>query len=89
MWEDPDKASNLVALNTGHIEIGFGKPQGQIVGTAPLMCKIVSPYYPDGWFVVSKRSKHQLLSEVRSGFIPDWLRADCYEYHWRKATKNE
>lgn len=87
MWKDPEKILKKIPLFQGFVELGFGRAQGQTVGTSPLMCRIVSDGYPDGWFTISKNSQHKVMSELQSGFIPDWLRADCFEYHWE--LKNE
>jgi len=80
MFKEPDKPSKLIALNKGHIEIGYGKADGQIVGTSPLMCKIVSPGFPEIWFPVKHKSKREIESEIQNGLVPDWMRVDCYNH---------
>jgi hypothetical protein len=68
----------------------FGK--GVRVGFPPIMAKIqgLEPYYPSQPFIVSSLKamlKINKAMEEANGAIPDWLRADCFEYHWR--TRNE
>ena len=68
---------------------------GQRVGTPPIVAKIELPdsmgdAYPKDWFVVkSFQSMHKINQEMYAHandkgmvFIPDWLRADCFEYHY-------
>jgi len=76
----------------------FGK--GQHVGLPPIVARIEVPessgHVPDGWFIVRsfnsmlKINKEMEKTKTADGlvFIPDWLRADCFEYHYL-AIHNE
>jgi hypothetical protein len=86
VWKDPESVLHRFELTQGHLELGFGRADGQTVGTSPLMCRIVSPGYPDEWFSTGCRSQHTVTRDLQKGFIPDWFRAQCYEHAWRKAT---
>ena len=79
MFKDPDKVILMFPLlGGGKIEFGYAvQGGGMTVGTTPLMARITVSegwgHYPDIWFRVGKEyGVHN--------FIPDWLRADCYEY---------
>lgn len=68
----------------------FGK--GMHVGLPPIMAKIEGiSYYPEEPFVVSSRkSMFKINKEMNdSPFIPDWLRADCFEYFWRRKINDQ
>tara|TARA_Y100000034_G_C6737173_1_gene326924 strand:+ start:450 stop:761 length:312 start_codon:yes stop_codon:yes gene_type:complete len=72
---------------------------GQRVGTAPIVARIEVPksngFIPSDWFVVrSFNSMHKINKEIEKTktadglvFIPDWLRADCFEWHYN-AVRN-
>jgi hypothetical protein len=70
------------------VQFGWEKriTDNQYVGTNKIMCRIVVPKdsgdYPDIWFpVISNNSSiTKLTKEVEGLFIPDWMRADCFEY---------
>lgn len=65
--------------------------EGQRVGTAPIMAKIECTGFPDGWFPLQHRKSmfavnremHDQRTPDGNTFIPTWLRAECFEYHWR------
>jgi hypothetical protein len=60
----------------------FGK--GQHVGTPPVMAMFQGVQsYPEDIFITSTHKSMLRIKkemETAKGFIPDWLRADCYEY---------
>lgn len=65
-------------------------------GLPPIMAKIegLTPQYPDKPFIVSKKSMLRINREFEnSPWVPDWLRADCFQYHYkailRKAKEQE
>lgn len=98
MWSDPERALLVYTFFAGGtLEFGWARSNGGMsVGTNPLMARIRIPLsagdYPDGWFVVSgKRSIVKLKSEFDAFggdiFLPDWLRADCFEYHYKRLTQ--
>ena len=68
MFKDPDKVILMFPLlGGGKIEFGYAaQGGGMTVGTTPLMARIT---VSEGW-------GH--YPDI--WFIPDWLRADCYEY---------
>ena len=78
-------------LGGGRVYFGraaFGK--GVRVGFPPIVAKIqgLEPHFPSKPFVVSSRRamfKINKAMEEASGTIPDWLRADCFEFHWKEA----
>jgi len=47
-------------------------------------------YYPDEPFIVSsKKSMHKINAEMKNNpFVPDWLRADCFEYFYKREIIN-
>jgi len=49
----------------------------------------LEPYYPTEPFIVISRNSMLKINKEMEGnrTIPDWLRADCFEYFWR--TRNE
>jgi len=67
----------------------FGK--GQRVGTAPIVAMFqgLEPYYPTEPFIVTSRDSMLKINKEMEGNrnIPDWLRADCFEYFWRKRNE--
>ncbi len=70
----------------GKIDFGYAVYNGGMrVGTAPLMGRIStsSGLYPDIWFKISREygltKLKTIFKEEQQNFIPDWLRADCYE----------
>lgn len=84
-------------LGGGKIEFGHAVPDdGMDGGTAPMMARIsVSEawgHYPDIWFCISKQYSvvklKSLFKEDSTNYIPDWLRADCYEAAYYKATNS-
>ena len=90
MFKDPDKVILMFPLlGGGKIEFGYAVyGGGMTVGTTPLKARITVSegwgHYPDIWFRVGKEyGVHKLktmFKENDTNFIPDWLRADCYEY---------
>jgi hypothetical protein len=102
VWADPDKAILTYPLfGGGTLEFGWARSGGGMsVGTNPLMARVQVPPesggsgVPTGWFVVQKeRSITKLRAyfdaeEAVNGavFLPDWLRADLYEHHYRKLA---
>ena len=104
MWKDPDKAVLTYPIYAGGtLEFGRARSGGGMsVGTNPLMGRVQVPPesggvgVPTGWFVVQKeRSITKLRAyfdaeEAVSGavFIPDWLRADMYEHHYRQLASS-
>ena len=89
MWKDPD----LILLSFplyggGTLEFGYAaRGGGMTAGTAPMMGRISIPEswgrYPSCWFKIERQyGIHKLkgiFKEDQPNFIPDWLRADCYE----------
>ena len=79
---------------TGGGRVYFGRAafgKGMRVGFPSIMAKIqgLEPYYPSEPFIVSSFKamlKINKAMEEANGAIPDWLRADCFEYHWRKGN---
>jgi hypothetical protein len=98
MWLDPEETLVRFELyGSGSIEFGYARRgTGQTVGTAPLMAKVEIPIQswgkkvPNGWFVVrSKRSLVNALKcfkESEANFLPDWLRADLFEFYFYKTN---
>jgi|DEB0MinimDraft_3_1074331.scaffolds.fasta_scaffold07105_8 hypothetical protein len=67
----------------------FGK--GMHVGMPPIMAMFQDiGYYPDEPFIVSsKKSMHKINAEMKNNpFVPDWLRADCFEYFYKREIIN-
>ena len=64
------------------------------MGTNPLMARVSVPSefgglrVPSGWFRVSQEmALHKLralFDERGNNFLPDWLRADLFEHHYRE-----
>jgi len=57
--------------------------EGMHVGTPPIMAMFQGvEHYPDEPFIVrSKKSMLKINAEMKNNpFVPDWLRADCFEY---------
>jgi len=69
----------------------FGR--GVSVGLPPIMAKLegLTPQYPDEPFIVSsKKSMLKINREFEnSPWIPDWLRADCFQYHYNLKAESE
>jgi hypothetical protein len=99
MRKDPDKAVLTYPIFAGGtLEFGYARSGGGMsVGTNPLMGRVQVPPesggvgVPAGWFVVQKERS---ITKVRAEFdgmggalfLPDWLRADLYEHHYRKLA---
>lgn len=94
MFKDPDKVIiTFPLLGGGRIDFGYAVyGGGMTVGTTPLMARITVSegwgHYPDIWFRIGKEygivKLKGMFKENDANFIPDWLRADCYEcayYH--------
>jgi len=65
--------------------------EGMRVGTPPIMAMFQDiEYYPDEPFIVrSKRSMLKINAEMKNNpFVPDWLRADCFEYFYKREIIN-
>lgn len=104
MWKDPDQAVLTYPIFAGGtLEFGYARSGGGMsVGTNPLMARVQVPPesggsgVPAGWFVVQKeRSITKLRAhfdgeQISCGavFIPDWLRADLYEHHYRQLASS-
>ena len=74
--------------------IYFGRStfkKGVNVGFPPLIGKFQGlTGYPDEPFIItSRRTMFKINQEMESmgGFIPEWLRGDCFEYFWRKRNE--
>ena len=91
MWKDPD----LILLSFplcggGYIEFGYAAHGGGMTaGTSPMMGRITgSDYYPKCWFRIERQygpmKLKGIFKEDSENFIPDWLRADCYEGAYKK-----
>jgi hypothetical protein len=91
MWKDPD----LILLSYplcggGTIDFGFAaRCSGMTAGTAPMMGRITgSEHYPKYWFRIERQYGLMKLKSLFRGhqenFVPDWLRADCYEGAYKK-----
>ncbi len=95
MWTEPDRVELTFRLyGGGTIEFARARSErGQTVGTNPLMARVCVPAesggdgVPDGWFPINQRmALHQLkalFNETGDNFVPDWLRADLFEHHYR------
>lgn len=88
----PDKALRTFPLMFGgavHLGRFRFPPKGLRVGTEPLGARILGlDHIPDEWFIItSQRSQARVISELEKGFIPDWLRADCFEYLYNKLIQ--
>lgn len=89
MFNDPDKILiSFPLIGGGRIEFGYAKyAGGMTVGTAPLMGRLIVTegfgHYPDCWFKIQNQcgliKLKSLFKEDQPNFIPEWLRADCYE----------
>lgn len=101
MWLDPDHAVLTYPIFAGGtLEFGYARSGGGMsVGTNPLMARVQIPPesggsgMPTGWFVVQdKRSitKVRVEFDGMGGalFLPDWLRADLYEHHYRRLESS-
>lgn len=96
MWKDPDKVLlTFPLLGGGKIEFGYAvHGGGMTAGTNPLMGRITVSegwgHYPDDWFVIGKQygvmKLKNIFKENDTNFIPDWLRADCYEGAYYKLA---
>lgn len=84
-------------LGGGKIEFGHSeKDGGMTTGTAPMMARITVSeawgHYPSLWFRISKEygvvKLKSLFKEESTNYIPDWLRADCYEAAYYQATNS-
>ncbi len=105
MWKDPDKALLTYKVYAGGtLEFGMARSGGGMgVGTAPLMARVNIPPeaggtdMPTDWFVVSGKLsivkvKQEFDEEQFSSgevFIPAWLKADMFEYHYKKLKNAE
>lgn len=100
MYTDPDLILlSFPLLGGGKIDFGYAKRGGGMsAGTAPMMGRIIIPHsyghYPDCWFKIQNGyGIHKLkgiFKEDQPNFIPDWLRADCYEgAYYRLVAKKE
>ena len=76
----------------GTVQFGYAvRTKGMTVGTAPFMGRVLASGYPDGWFTIKHKHPHQVreyYEKFGENFIPTWLRADLYEYHYYQL-KNE
>lgn len=64
--------------------------EGLKVGLPPIVAKFegLEPDYPSELFVIKSYKIMLAINKEMtnsSGFIPDWLRADCYEYFWNQS----
>lgn len=105
MWKNPDKILLSYSIfSGGTLEFGYARSGGGMsVGTNPLMSRINIPIEsggtdcPNEWFELSyKYSIIKLRSEFdaelfknRGVFIPAWLKADMFEYHYKKLKDAE
>jgi len=100
MFKDPNKVIlTFSLLGGGKIEFGYAVyGGGMTAGTAPLMARITVSeswgHYPDVWFRVGKEygivKLKSIFKEEDTNFIPDWLRADCYEgAYYRLVAERE
>lgn len=103
MWLDPTEPLLTYTLfGGGTLEFGRAMYGGGMsVGTSPLMARVNIPAesggtgVPTGWFVVQgSRSIVKLKAEFDAEqfkcggvFLTDWLRADLFEYHYRKLKE--
>ena len=103
MRKDPDNAVLTYPVYAGGtLEFGYARSGGGMsVGTNPLMARLQIPSerggsgVPTGWFVVQNKPSITKLRAQFDGeqtscgavFIPDWLRADMYEHHYRKLAE--
>ena len=68
--------------------------EGQHAGIPPIVAKFegLEPHFPSEPFVIETYNSmfkiNKSMEEAGGQFqvIPDWLRADCYEYFWRKKN---
>jgi len=89
MWKDPEQLmATFPLLGGGKIEFGYAVyGGGMIAGINPLMARITVSegcgHYPNVWFRIGKEYRAMKLKNIfkedDTNFIPDWLRADCYE----------
>jgi len=88
MWIPPKVCDSFFDLYGGG-RVYFGRAQrggGQSAGTPPIMARIeCEPYYPPGWFVVSRKKAMLAINRLMQDntidgqtFLPDWLVSDCY-----------
>ena len=100
MWQDPELILlSFPLIGAGSIEFGYAKQGGGMtVGTAPMMGRINVPanwgHYPNCWFKIQNQyGIHKLkgiFKEDEPNYIPDWLRADCYEgAYYRLVAEKE
>jgi hypothetical protein len=99
MWNEPERAELSFGLyGGGTIEFARARRgRGQTVGTCPLMARVRVPTecggdgVPAGWFRINQNmALHQLkalFNESGNNFVPDWLRADLFEHHYRRAQE--
>lgn len=95
MWNEPERAELSFGLyGGGALEFARARRgRGQTVGTCPLMARVLVPTesggdgVPAGWFRINQNmALHQLkalFNESGNNFVPDWLRADLFEHHYR------
>ncbi|MBM3298463.1 MAG: hypothetical protein FJY85_00745 [Deltaproteobacteria bacterium] len=102
MWRDPEETVLTYTFFAGGT-LEFGRARyggGMCVGTAPLMARVRIPPesggtgVPDGWFVLQGKASIVKLRAEFEGmgdavFFPDWLRADLFEYHYRRLIGGE
>jgi len=99
MWVEPERAELSFGLYGGG-ELEFARARrggGQVVGTCPLMARVRVPResggsrVPAGWFQINQNmALHQiraLFNEAGNNFLPDWLRADLFEHHYREVQE--
>lgn len=88
MWIPPKVCDSFFDLYGGG-RVYFGRAQqgpGLTPGTPPIMARIeCEPYYPSGWFVVTRKKAMFTLNKAMKenmvddqAFLPDWLVSDCY-----------
>jgi hypothetical protein len=96
MWKDPEQVMlTFPLLGGGKIEFGYAVyGGGMTAGTTPLMARITVSegwgHFPNVWFRIGKEygamKLKSIFKEDGTNFIPDWLRADCYEGAYYKLV---
>ena len=94
MWKDPDLILlSFPIVGGGYIDFGYAsRGGGMTAGTAPMMGRININngygHYPNCWFRIERQyglmKLKGIFKEDQENFIPDWLRADCYEGAYKK-----
>jgi len=95
MWTAPDQYDAFYDIYPqGRLYVARSRfLPGQVVGLPPIIARLEIPEecgeYPGGWFSVNRyKSMHAIKKEIESHinngmlFIPDWLLADCFSYHY-------